>query len=356
MAKNNFFDVLVVREIDRLSRSLAKQLIIEEELKRNGIRIEYVLGDYSDTPEGILNKNIKAVIAEYERLKISERMIRGRRLKVRSGSVISHGNAPFGYKIDSSDGAEILVIDESAARVIRMIFDLYTSGENDSSPLSINGITRKLTTLNIPTPSDVNKYPGKKKKPWGQWSSATVNKIIRNKTYVGEWLYGKSGHYPKNGRWERKPDDNLLAVEVPPIIQEDVWHIAQERLAKNREKSKRNLKYDYLLSKRVTCGLCGHKISGIGKRSRGRLYQYYRCLGSMKSLQMASDCTAPHFRSNVVDRLVWSWVKDLLINPDRLEDGYKAFVRKSEIENEPIKERMNLIEYLIAENQQQLDS
>ena len=34
MARNRMFDVLVVREIDRLSRNLAKQLIVEEELKR----------------------------------------------------------------------------------------------------------------------------------------------------------------------------------------------------------------------------------------------------------------------------------------------------------------------------------
>ncbi|MCA9474119.1 MAG: recombinase family protein, partial [Nitrospira sp.] len=37
MAQNSQFDVLIVREIDRLSRSLAKQLIVEQELKRHGV-------------------------------------------------------------------------------------------------------------------------------------------------------------------------------------------------------------------------------------------------------------------------------------------------------------------------------
>jgi len=82
MAKARLVDVVVVREIDRFSRSLAKQLIIEEELKRRGVRIEYTMAEYPDTPEGSLMKNIKASIAEYERLKISERVVRGRRLKV----------------------------------------------------------------------------------------------------------------------------------------------------------------------------------------------------------------------------------------------------------------------------------
>jgi len=66
MAGAGEFDVLVTREIDRLSRNLAKQLIVEQELKQAGVTIEYVLGEYPDTPEGRLNKHIKATIAEYE--------------------------------------------------------------------------------------------------------------------------------------------------------------------------------------------------------------------------------------------------------------------------------------------------
>src|ERR1051325_10845654 len=91
MARHRQFDVLVVRELDRLSRNLAKQLIIEEELKNCGVRIEYVLGEYDDTPEGGLMKNIRATVAEYERLKIAERNTRGRIRKVKTGSVMTHG-------------------------------------------------------------------------------------------------------------------------------------------------------------------------------------------------------------------------------------------------------------------------
>ena len=46
LAHDRAFDVLIVREVDRLSRNLAKQLIVEEWLKRNGVSIEYVLGEY----------------------------------------------------------------------------------------------------------------------------------------------------------------------------------------------------------------------------------------------------------------------------------------------------------------------
>ena len=45
LAREGAFDVLVVREIDRLSRNLAKQLIIEQELARAGVTVEYVIGE-----------------------------------------------------------------------------------------------------------------------------------------------------------------------------------------------------------------------------------------------------------------------------------------------------------------------
>lgn len=96
MASNGESDILVVRDKDRLSHNLAKQLIVEEELKRTGIQIEYALAEYPDTPEGRPNKHIRATIAEYEREKISERMTRGRQLKAPAGNMITQGPTSYG--------------------------------------------------------------------------------------------------------------------------------------------------------------------------------------------------------------------------------------------------------------------
>jgi len=63
LARDGAFEVLVCRELDRLARSLAKQLYIEDELKRSGVRIEYALERYDDSPEGRLMKHVKASVA-----------------------------------------------------------------------------------------------------------------------------------------------------------------------------------------------------------------------------------------------------------------------------------------------------
>ena len=91
MAAAGQYDVLIVREIDRLARDVGKQYLVEGELKRAGVKIAYVLGEYPDTPEGELQKAIKAAIAGYERTKIAERSTRGRRREAARGSTLVHG-------------------------------------------------------------------------------------------------------------------------------------------------------------------------------------------------------------------------------------------------------------------------
>ena len=144
-----------MRELDRLSRNLAKQLIVEEELKRAGVSIEYVLGEYPDNPEGDLMKHVRASIAEYERMKISERNMRGRYLKAKAGSVMCWKRPPFGYRQIEVNGKHCLEIIESEARIVAMIFDLYTiTGDDNGRRNSLNAITTKLSAMGVSTVAD----------------------------------------------------------------------------------------------------------------------------------------------------------------------------------------------------------
>ena len=60
----NAVDFLIVYDIDRLSREVSNQAIIEMEMTNAGVEIEYVLGGYTKTPEGELMKLVKAGIAQ----------------------------------------------------------------------------------------------------------------------------------------------------------------------------------------------------------------------------------------------------------------------------------------------------
>src|SRR5206468_8407761 len=98
-AKRGEFDVLIVYDPDRLARNLAKQLVIEDELKRAAVSLRYVTLRLGDSAEDTLLKNMRSSIAEYERAKIALRTSRGRRAKAQRGEYVGAGAAPYGYRM-----------------------------------------------------------------------------------------------------------------------------------------------------------------------------------------------------------------------------------------------------------------
>jgi site-specific DNA recombinase len=345
MARNSEFNVLVVRELDRLSRNLAKQLIIEEELRRHGVKIEYVLAEYEDTPEGRLQKHIRATVAEYEREKIRERMVRGRNLKVKSGKVLTGStNVPYGYRLN--DDRTMFVIYEPEAQIVRLIFTLYTEGEVETGPMTINEITRRLNEMGVPTHSDNRIGTGKKKQGFGKWGRSTIHEFLKNEVYIGVWYYGK--HAKRNGKHITNPKERWIRVDVPPIVSEEVWKQAQEILEINRQRAPRNNKVNqYLVSKRAKC-VCGSSM--YGTPSGDRRFLYYRCAASFHPLKYSRICEAVSFRVDKVDPRVWEWIEEVFTDRKKLERGMKGYEAQQEQVVNPLKERLAVIDSLLKEH------
>lgn len=347
MARSGELDVVVVREIDRFSRRLAKQLIIEEELKRRGVRIEYVLGEYPDTPEGNLMKNVKASVAEYEREKIAQRMTRGRRLIVKNGSIMLHGDKPpYGYRV-SEDGKN-LVIHEPEAQIVRLIFTWYAIGDEEGQKFGSRKIAQILTERNIPTWEDIHGY-NSKRRPSGNWSSGVIGRLLARKTYMGKWEYGRR----KNNKMN--PESYLLTLDVPAIVTPELWKLAQSQKLVNKQRSRRNTKRQYLLTSRIKCGVCGTRMNGMGRPSRGKLYLYYYCNTKRGDYAVKKQCDNGTFRADHVDRLIWEWIRSLLIDTAALSDALDAYRFKREEDMRPLRERLEVADKLLDDNRRQLE-
>ena len=345
MAQAGEFDVLVCREIDRLSRSLAKQLIVEEELRRAGVQIAYVLGEYPDSPEGRLNKHIKATIAEYEREQIAERMTRGRLLKVSSGSILAHGHRPFGYNVVKVGGKWELEINDAEAPYVRLAFEWYARGDGERGPLSLREVARKLSELNVPTISDTMQGYAKARGR-GEWGKATVQRMLGNETYNGVWRYGKV-----NGG----EGDDLLTVAVPPIISRELWTTVQAKRADNRQNARRKPKYNYLMARRLTCGSCGARVPGFPSHSvtSKKVNLNYQCRATRD--EYVRECKLQKsFKAGEVDAVVWGWVKTLLLDPAALAHGLEDYQDEQARRNAPLTERVKVIDSLLADNRAQL--
>src|SRR5918992_237746 len=86
------------QSLEDFARSLVKGLVLEEQLKKYGVRVVYQRVPVEDSPEGRLLKNQLFSFAEYEREKFALRSTMGRRQKARTGLVVGGGLPPYGYR------------------------------------------------------------------------------------------------------------------------------------------------------------------------------------------------------------------------------------------------------------------
>ncbi len=350
MANRQEFDVLIVREIDRLSRNLAKQLIVEEELSRAGVRVEYVLAEYDDTPEGRLQKHIRATVAEYEREKIKERMRRGKRLKAKAGNVSTAGNPPFGYK--ANEAGNNLEVREGEAETVRYIFTLFLQGR------TIEGISQELSRLGIPTPAELRKFGGVKKlTKFAQWGRATVYHILTNETYAGVWHYGKKQvkkYHKTDGtkgyKVTRNPKSQWIAVPVPAIIDADTFKFVQTQLSENVKLKGRPTGIKRLLSKRVVCGACGYKMTPESSRVKGVVkYSYYKCPAKRKPGFGRVCDNSTFYKQEQVDTAIWNWVVSIMSDEEQLERALNSNAAKRDAERQPIQRQYDAAQAKIEE-------
>jgi hypothetical protein len=74
----------------------------------------------------------------------------------------------------------------------------------------------------------------------------------------------------------------------------------------------------------------------------------------MDAVHYRHKCESKAFRADHVDAVVWEWVKGFLCEPDILRESTEALQELSQQETAPIRERIALIDHLIADNRRQL--
>ena len=127
--------LVIVYDIDRLARKSVYQMLLEEELIRAGANVEYVLGQYADTYEWRLQKQIRASIAEYEKAKILERSKRGKRGMAQSGFVLVAARPPYGYRVKSEPHKAWLIIDKEEGKIVVLVYRWYVYGYGQRGPM-----------------------------------------------------------------------------------------------------------------------------------------------------------------------------------------------------------------------------
>ncbi len=269
-AKSNLFQAVVMLDPDRLSRNYVNAAIVMQELQESGKEVIFINAPPTDTSEGKLLFNIQSVVAQYEKEKIRERTRRGRLHKARSGHVVGT-QCPYGYSYIKPPDSKIghLEINEDEARIVRLIFDLYTK-----QGLSLKEVIRALLEKDI-----------RPKRGAEAWATSTIAKMLYSEVYGGTWFYNKglacepkvrhtTGYKrQKNTSRKMKPREEWIPISVPVIINAETMAIAKRKREENIKFSKRNAKRTYMLGSLLYHQGCGVKMSGTSSKQK----LIYRC-------------------------------------------------------------------------------
>lgn len=276
-------DVIIIYDIDRLSRDTMHLLLLTEEMEKNA-KLVYVNSEYSRTPEGQLFFEIRGSFAKYERVKIQDRFQRGKRGKLRNGLPISDHHV-FGYSWQDGN----YIINPVTADIVRSIFDRYAN--------HIGGIQSVADWLNgkgIPSPQ------GK------MWSSTAINRLLRQEMYTGEYysykMYHKKVSAKKFTQIAREQSE-WIPMQCPAIISKELFDKTQTKLHRNKTQKIHETQHIALFSGVLYCADCGRKM--LPTWNSKKTYRYYQCFSVVKK----TPCKNHVVGVDVLDAMVWEILK-----------------------------------------------
>ena len=309
---------LLITNPDRLARKYIHQMILLEEFARFGCQVEFLDRPMSDDPHDQLLLQIRGAVAEYERSLITDRMRRGRLAKYQAGALLPWTRPPYGLRLapDRPRDPAGVWVEESEAAIVREIYALYTQDD-----YSLLGLASHLQQQGVPTPS------GKK-----IWSISTLRAILRQPAYLGQ-IYARRYRYraarirrsathpigqPQQTAEELPPEEWILVANIPAIITQEAFDLAQAKLAQNQSFAKRNNKsHQYLLRALVSCGRC--QAACIGRHAQNGP-SYYVCSAKGKPVHTRREekCQSRFCPARQLDELVWQDLCYILTHPDSI--------------------------------------
>ena len=227
----------------------------------------------SSKDAGKLMISVLSAVAEIERENILVQTMEGRRQKAREGKW-NGGFAPYGYKL--IDGQ--LIIEDSEAEAVRVIFDKYANTDMGS-----NGISKYLEQQGIKKKARQN---GKNT----LFSAKLIKDILDNPVYVGKIAYGRRKNEKVTGTRDQyhtvRQEDYMLFDGIhEAIVDLETWEKVQEKRkiqAKKYEHINVGNEQIHLLSGLLKCPICGAGMYGNKsiKNKNGKHYKdyfYYSC-------------------------------------------------------------------------------
>ena len=217
-AKAGRFDFIITKEISRFSRSTLDSIQYTQELLEHNVGVLFQNDNINTLdPDSEFRLVVMAGVAQDEVRKLSERLKFGFRQAIKNGHVLGNDKL-WGY--DKKDC--ILTINESEAKAVRRIFDLYANQK-----MGIRRISQKLYD------------EGFTSRRGNAFNVLTIRHILENPKYKGWYCANKSQTvdyrskrkiFLEEDEWIMYPDPS-----IPAIVSEELWDRANALYKRRRQ-------------------------------------------------------------------------------------------------------------------------
>lgn len=260
---------IVAYKLDRVTRSVRDLEVLISDLETHNC---YLVCDRDDvntsTANGRFFIRMLTVLSQLEIEIVSERTKFGLTGAIKSGHI--PGKCPLGYKRDES---KKMIIDETTKDVIIRIFNMYLEGKSYQTIANILNAEKVL-------------YPKK-------WVDITIEKIINNKIYVGDYERYKT----------LTKDQRKEPIIYPDVVEPIITRAMFEDVQKQKEINQRAFCRDrvYIFMQRMICSKCGKIMQCKGSGGQKKKYLYYHC----------TDCKT-YLREDLVEQEIMPFIMNLI--------------------------------------------
>lgn len=285
-------DLVLTKDLSRLGRDyITAGQYTEIYFPSKGVRYIAINDGYdSDSPYTDIAP-FKNVINEMYARDTSRKIRSAFSAKIQEGGYI--GNfAPYGYQKDPGDKNH-LVPDPVTAPIVQRLFRLAEAGTG------LSEIARLLNGEGVATPAVYRcmTHPYLKMEDYTrrrEWNPAGVSKLLRNMTYLGHTVQGKTTKVSfKSDLTLRNPKEDWVIVENTheALVGEESFSVVQ-RIMQSRT-CRKTKGFRNIFSGLAKCADCGRNMSATGTRKKGAIANLvcggYKLYGSSECSNHAID-------------------------------------------------------------------
>ena len=326
-ARPPLFDIIVVHSFSRFFRDQFQLEFYFRRLAKNGVRLISITQDLGDDPMSVMMRQIMALFDEYQSKENAKHTLRAMRENARQG-YWNGSRPPFGYRVVEAEqrGSRTkkkLEIDPLRADQVRLIYRLARVGTSEGGPMGARQIAGYLNDKGIRTATG------------GRWGVGTIHEVLTRTTYIGTHRFNVYSWRKK----QAKPEDEVIEVPVPPLIDKEEFDEVQEMLRERSPqlKAPRFVSGPTLLGGICFCAKCGGAMTlrTCGKKAN---YRYYTCC--TKARQGETGCLGRTIRMDLLDDAVIEHIEEHILVGYRLAEILSGLLERRTGDDQRARDRI----------------